>query len=64
MLPQQPRKHRVKKHWMIDPTNETVSILGLRGGALVVARTVGRNQTLQSSLLAGFELDLDTIFSS
>ena len=31
---------RVKEHWMIDPTNETVSILGLRGGALVVARTV------------------------
>ena len=57
-------KHGVKEYWLVDPAAETVSILRLRGGVLAVARTFGRNETLQSPLLAGFELDLDDIFSS
>ena len=57
-------KHGVKEYWLVDPAAETVSILRLRGGVLAVARTFGRNETLQSPLLAGFELDLEDIFRS
>lgn len=57
-------KHGVKEYWLVDPAAETVSILRPHGGALVVARTFGRNETLRSPLLAGFELDLGEVFSS
>jgi len=57
-------KHGVKEYWLVDPVAETVSILRPRAGALVVAHTFGRNETLRSPLLAGFELDLDDVFSS
>ena len=57
-------RHGVKEYWVVDPVAETVSILLTRGGALAVAHTFGRNETLRSPLLAGFELDLDDVFSS
>jgi Uma2 family endonuclease len=56
-------KHGVREYWLVDPAAETLSILRPRGGTLLVARTFGRAETLQSPLLAGFELDLDDIFS-
>ena len=55
-------KHGVKEYWLVDPAAETVAILRRRGGALVVAHTFGRNETLRSPLLAGFELALDDLF--
>ena len=57
-------KHGVKEYWLIDPPAETVWIHELRDGALTVTQTVGREQTLRSPLLAGFEVDLDDVFSS
>ena len=57
-------KHGVTEYWLVDPVAETVSILRPRGGALIVAHTFGRNETLRSPLLVGFELDLDDVFSS
>ena len=57
-------KHGVKEYWLVDPVAETVSILRPRAGVLAVAHTFGRNETLRSPLLAGFELDLDDVFSS
>ena len=57
-------KHGVKEYWLVDPAAETVSLLLPRDGDLVVSYTFGRNETLRSPLLAGFELDLDDIFSS
>ncbi|MCY4637828.1 MAG: Uma2 family endonuclease [Acidobacteria bacterium] len=57
-------KHGVKEYWLIDPTAETVWIHELRDSALTVTQTVGREQTLRSPLLAGFEVDLDDVFSS
>ena len=57
-------KHGVKEYWLVDPVAETVSILRQRAGVLVVAHTFGRNETLRSPLLAGFELDLDEVFTS
>jgi Uma2 family endonuclease len=57
-------KHGVKEYWLVDPAAETLSILCPRGGALAVAHTFGRNETLRSPLLSGFELDLEEVFSS
>ena len=56
-------KHGVREYWLVDPAAETVSILRARGGALAVAHTLGRNETLRSPLLAGLELKLEDIFS-
>ena len=55
-------RHGVTEYWLVDPAAETVWIHCLRDGALVVAHTFGREQTLRSPLLAGFELDLDNVF--
>ena len=56
-------KHGVKEYWLVDPVTETIAILCPRGGSLAVAHTFGRTETLRSPLLAGFELDLEEVFS-
>ena len=56
-------KHGVAEYWLIDPAAETVWIHRPRSGSLVVAHTFGREQTLRSPLLAGFELDPDDVFA-
>ena len=57
-------RHGVKEYWLVDPAAETVSILIPRDGALAAAHSFGRNETLRSPLLAGFEIALDDVFSS
>ena len=57
-------KHGVREYWLVDPVDETIVIHRLHHGALVVAHTFGRGQTLRSPLLAGFELALDAVFPS
>ena len=54
-------RHGVAEYWLVDPAAETVWIHRPRSGALTVAHTFGREQTLRSPLLAGFELDLDDV---
>ena len=57
-------RHGVAEYWLVDPADETIAIHRLRDGALVVAHTFGRGQTLRSPLLAGFALDVDSVFPS
>ncbi len=57
-------RHGVAEYWLVDPTDETIAIHRLRDGALAVAHTFGRGQTLRSPLLAGFALDLRDVFPS
>jgi Uma2 family endonuclease len=57
-------RHGVAEYWLVDPEAETVWIHRLQDGSLEVAHTFGREQTLCSPLLAGFELDLDDVFAS
>ncbi len=56
-------RHGVAEYWLIDPPAETVWIHCLRNGTLALAHTFGREQTLRSPLLAGFEVALDAIFA-
>ncbi len=57
-------KHGVTEYWLVDPATETAWIHRLQDGALEVAHMFRRGQMLRSPLLAGFEVDLDDIFSS
>ena len=54
----------MKEYWLVDPETETVSILRPRDGALVLDCTLGRGERLRAAVVAGFEVDLDDIFSS
>ena len=56
-------KHGVAECWLVDPAAEMVSVHCPRGGALVAVRIFTRGEVLRSSLLAGFALDLNDIFS-
>ena len=57
-------RYGVTEYWLVDPIAETVSIHCQRNGALTIARTFSREQTLRSPLLAGLELHLNDIFSA
>ena len=57
-------RHGVAEYWLVDPADETIAVHRLQDGALAVAHTFGRGQTLRSPLLAGFELDVDAVFPS
>ena len=57
-------RHGVAEYWLVDPADETIAVHRLQDGALAVAHTFGRGQTLRSPLLAGFELDLRDVFPS
>ena len=54
----------VAEYWLVDPADETIAVHRLRDGALVVAHTFGRGQTLRSPLLAEFAIDLRDVFPS
>lgn len=52
----------VREYWIVNPESETVSVQTLDDDRFVLAGEFGRNDTLPSEVLAGFELDLSTIF--
>ena len=54
-------RHGVAEYWLVDPAEETVSIHRQRGGALTLARTFGRGDTLHSPLRPGLNIDLDDV---
>ncbi|MCY4025627.1 MAG: Uma2 family endonuclease [Acidobacteria bacterium] len=56
-------RHGVAEYWLIDPTAETVWVHRLRDGELALAQTLGRERTLRTPLLPGFEADLDDVFA-
>jgi Uma2 family endonuclease len=52
----------VEEYWIVDPIEETVTVYGLDGDRFAPAATLDRQDDLYSIVLAGFVLDLDTIF--
>lgn len=52
----------VKEYWIVDPDNETVSVQILDGDRYGLSVDYGHDDTLVSSMLDGFELQLATIF--
>jgi Uma2 family endonuclease len=52
----------VREYWIVNPESEIVSVQTLEGDRFVVAGDYGRNDTLTSTVLDGFTLDLTSIF--
>ena len=56
-------RHEVKEYWIVDPTNRLVHVMLLKGGALDLDATYGEGDTVTSSTLEGFSVDVDSLFS-
>ncbi len=52
----------VREYWIVNPEGETVSVQSLDGDRFVIAGEYRREDTLHSSVLEGFELELASIF--
>lgn len=52
----------VREYWIVNPDGETVSVQTLEGDRYVLTGEYGRDDTLRSAVLEGFELELATIF--
>ncbi|MCE2459026.1 MAG: Uma2 family endonuclease [Dehalococcoidia bacterium] len=55
--------HGVREYWIVDPTNRIVSILLPQDGVLEIDQTHTEDETATSTVIEGFSVSLDTIFS-
>ena len=55
-------RHEVKEYWIIDPTNRLVHVMLLNDGALDLDATYGQGDTVTSSTLKGFSVEVDDLF--
>ena len=56
-------KHEVKEYWIVDPANRIVFVMLLNDGVLRLEATYGKGDTVTSSTLEGFSVDVDDLFS-
>jgi len=54
----------IPEYWIVNPIDETVTVLALKGDAYAVHGLFQRGQRATSRLLAGFELSVDDIFDT
>ena len=54
----------IPEYWIVDPRNETVTVLVLAGDAYVEHETVARGGTATSPLLDGFIADVAAVFDA
>ena len=54
----------IPEYWIVNPLDETVTVLVLAGDAYAVHGTFRRRQRAASRLLAGFDLSVDEIFDT
>lgn len=52
----------VREYWLVNPEGETVSVRALDGDRYVIAGEYSRGDTLRSTVLDGFEIELSVIF--
>lgn len=55
-------RYGVPEYWIVDPVGESVVIQTLVDGRYVAGPELGRDDTLHSTVLDGFELELAAIF--
>ena len=55
-------RHGVGEYWLVDPDDETVTVMALGEGGFETAAVYRKGQTLTSSTLPGFAVGLDEIF--
>ena len=56
-------RHGVLEYWIIDPTNRIVSVMQLQDGVLEIEQTCADGDTATSTVLEGFSIRLNSIFS-
>ena len=55
---------RVREYWIVNPANETITVLKLTGGAYAEAGVFRRGDSAASPLLAGFAVAPDAVFNA
>ena len=55
---------RIPEYWIVDPRNETVTILALQGAAYVEHGVFRRGALAQSALLDGLTVDISAVFDA
>lgn len=54
----------VCEYWIVDPREHRITVLTLDGSAYRTHGEFGRNQTVSSWLLTGFEVSVDAVFAA
>jgi Uma2 family endonuclease len=54
----------IPEYWIVDPRNESVAVLSLRGKRYRTVATYGRGGAAQSVTLAGFGVSVDQVFDA
>ncbi len=52
----------VPEYWILDPVNDTLTVLELSGGEYIERAALGRGDTLTTLTIPGFELPLEQLF--
>jgi Uma2 family endonuclease len=55
---------RVPEYWIVNPQTESITVLRLSGNAYEEAGTYRRGQSAESALLAGFSVDVTSVFDA
>lgn len=54
----------IEEYWIVDPEQESISVLKLAGDAYELHGEFGRGETATSVLLDGLEVDVDAVFAA
>ena len=54
----------IPEYWIIDPINDTMTVLELSGAEYVERAVLGRSDTLATPIIPGFELQLERLFDN
>ena len=54
----------IPEYWIVDPRDETISVLALADGAYAARGAYGRGETARSTLLEGFRVDASAMFDA
>ena len=54
----------IPEYWIIDPINDTLTVLELSGAEYVERAALGRSDTLATPIIPGFELQLEDLFGN
>ncbi|MBT0811505.1 Uma2 family endonuclease [Litoribacter ruber] len=58
------RESGVKEYWLVHPFEHTLLIYTLKNGAYAASRLYGKGDIVESSVLKGFQLDLEEFFKN
>lgn len=53
----------VREYWLVDTASMSVEVMGARDGEFESVRVYREGETIQSSLLSGFQMDVGDVFS-